>query len=75
MIIKRLYLSLLISAIISYCIPIIAVIAASREIQSLHGNARFANPGEVAKSGLFSNEGIIVGKYKNKFLSFPGMHL
>lgn len=44
-----------------------------KDRKSLHGDARFANANEIDKSGLTGKDGIIVGKWRNKFLSFPGM--
>ncbi len=39
----------------------------------LHGNARFAKDYEIKKSmKLLEDKGLIVGKYKGKFLRFPG---
>jgi type IV secretion system protein VirD4 len=43
-----------------------------REKLSLHGKARFASKAEIKKAGLLSDVGIIVGKYKGKFLMFAG---
>lgn len=40
--------------------------------RSLFGAARFANRSDIKKAGLYSDEGIIVGKYRNKFLMFSG---
>lgn len=46
--------------------------------QSLYGDARFANMGEIRKAGLFGDKknyvkrGIIIGKYGNKLLQFGG---
>lgn len=54
-----------------------ALLAASRTRRPLHGDARFANPGEVARAGLLSNfttssPSILVGHYRGKFLALPG---
>lgn len=70
---KRLNVSAILAAVISYGVPIVAVIAALREVRSLHGEARFANANEIEKAGLYGNTGIIIGKIKNRFLMFPGM--
>lgn len=46
--------------------------------QSLYGDARFANMGEIRKAGLLGDKnnyvkrGIIIGKYGSKFLQFGG---
>lgn len=50
----------------------------SRQKESLFGEARFATENEIRKTGLLGNKnnyvkrGIIVGKYKDKFLKFGG---
>ena len=55
-----------------------AAIAASRRRRPLHGDARFANPSEIARSGLLgaprgpASPGILVGRYRGRFLSLPG---
>lgn len=70
---KRLKISAIVAAVVAYGAPIVALIAAMREVRSLHGEARFANASEIEKAGLFGNTGIIIGKLKNRFLMFPGM--
>ncbi len=40
--------------------------------RSLHGDARFARPGEMAAAGLFSREGIIVGRLGRRYLMLAG---
>ena len=54
-----------------------ALFAATRPRRPLHGDARFANPGEVAHAGLLdtaksSSPSILVGRYRGKFLALPG---
>lgn len=70
---KRLKVAGIVAAVVAYGAPIVALMAAMREVRSLHGEARFANAGEIEKAGLFGNTGIIIGKLKNRFLMFPGM--
>lgn len=70
---KRLKVSGIVAAVVAYGAPIVALIAAMREVRSLHGEARFANAGEIEKAGLFGNTGIIIGKLKTRFLMFAGM--
>ena len=72
-VVKRLKVSAIVAAAVVYGAPIVALIAAMREVRSLHGEARFANAREIEKAGLFGNTGIIIGKIKNRFLIFPGM--
>src|SRR5208283_2182757 len=40
--------------------------------RSLHGDARWARGRHIARAGLFSENGIILGKYKNRYLMLPG---
>jgi len=48
----------------------------NRPGRELHGSARFATPGEIAKAGLLKDEhekpDIIIGKYKGKYLRWGG---
>jgi type IV secretion system protein VirD4 len=70
---KTLKAALMIAALIGYGVPFFAIIAASQKTRALHGEARFARPDEIAKSGLLNGKkGIIVGKYRGKFLIFEG---
>ena len=51
--------------------------AASRPRRPLHGDARFANAGEVARAGLLDGgkprgPSILVGRYRGRFLALPG---
>lgn len=38
--------------------------------QSLYGDARFANYGDIVKMKLFGEKGVIIGKFKNKLLRY-----
>jgi len=57
--------------LIYVAIPLLAVLA-TRQRRELHGSARWATHGEVVKSGLLGNQGIVVGKYRGQTLRFPG---
>jgi type IV secretion system protein VirD4 len=71
---KRLKAALIASIAVAYGLPLFVLVALLREVRSLHGEARFAKVGEIAKAGLFADNGIIVGKWKkNRYLMFPGM--
>ena len=39
---------------------------------SMHGDARFATKAEIQRAGLFADEGIILGRYGNKYLILAG---
>jgi|TARA_R110001606_G_scaffold366348_1_gene521454 type IV secretion system protein VirD4 len=51
-------------------IPFIAFLIPAK--RSLYGNARFAKKSEIVKSGLLDGEGVIVGKYQDKYLQLKG---
>jgi type IV secretion system protein VirD4 len=40
--------------------------------RALHGEARFARKPEIARAGLFANEGLILGKMGSRYLMLPG---
>lgn len=72
-VLKRLKVSAIVACVVCFGLPAAIAAAALREVRSLHGEARFANNAEIEKAGLFSKKGIIVGKFKNRFLLFSGM--
>ena len=49
-----------------------ALIAVLPKRRSLHGDARWATARQIRRAGLFSEHGIILGKYKNRYLVLPG---
>ncbi|WDK04509.1 type IV secretory system conjugative DNA transfer family protein [Xanthomonas campestris] len=70
---KRLLIAIAIPAVVIYGAILAATVAAMRDQRKLYGESRFANQGEIARAGLFAPKGIIVGKWKNRFLLFPGL--
>ena len=40
--------------------------------RSLHGDARFARPHEIKQAGLLADRGIILGRYKGRYLTLGG---
>jgi type IV secretion system protein VirD4 len=53
------------------------LVAAARRRRPLHGDARFANPAEVAQVGLVSQRattgpGILIGRHRGRYLALPG---
>ena len=52
------------------------LVLAARRRRPLHGDARFANPAEVARAGLLDRHdakpGILIGRYRGRFVSLPG---
>src|ERR1700730_503104 len=40
--------------------------------RSLHGDAQFAPIREIARAGLFSDQGMILGKLRSRYLILPG---
>ncbi|MDP3474649.1 type IV secretory system conjugative DNA transfer family protein [Hydrogenophaga sp.] len=55
-----------------------ALIAAARPRRALHGDARFASAGEVARAGLVASANqpdtpsILIGRFKGRYLALPG---
>jgi type IV secretion system protein VirD4 len=74
---KKLVGSMVASALAMLVVLPAALLAALRQQRPLHGDARFANAGEVARAGLIdgaksAGPGILVGRYRGRFLSLPG---
>ncbi|MGX7006070.1 type IV secretory system conjugative DNA transfer family protein [Caballeronia sp. KNU42] len=44
----------------------------ARSRRELHGSARFATAAEIRRAGLMAPEGIVVGKYRGRYLMFSG---
>src|ERR1700761_7975833 len=40
--------------------------------KTLHGNARWASAREMRRAGLFADQGIILGRYRRRYLILPG---
>ena len=68
----RLKAALLISGGICFLTPLILYAVATQKKRELHGSARFASESEVRKAGLDAERGILVGRYKGRFLVFGG---
>lgn len=55
-----------------------ALIAAARPRRAVHGDARFASAGEVARAGLVDSANqpdppsILIGRFKGRYLALPG---
>ena len=55
-----------------------ALLAAARPRRALHGDARFASTGEVARAGLVDSvknpdtPSILIGRFKGRYLALPG---
>ena len=49
-----------------------ALIVALPKRRSLHGDARWAKARHIRRAGLMSDQGIILGRYKNRYLMLPG---
>jgi type IV secretion system protein VirD4 len=69
---KRLKVCMILSLAICFLLPLLVVYALGEKKRALHGDARFANDREVRDSGLLGDKGIIVGKFRGKFLIFGG---
>jgi type IV secretion system protein VirD4 len=57
---------------IIFIVPLAVMVTKEKKNENVHGNARFASESEIEKEGLFKEGGIILGKLKNRYLSFGG---
>lgn len=53
-------------------VGIAALIAFLPKSKALHGNARFARSGEIARAGLFAPHGIFLGRFGRRYLILGG---
>ena len=56
----------------SLLVGALALIVLIPNRKSLHGNARFATRRAMTKAGLFADHGILLGKYRRRYLMLPG---
>jgi type IV secretion system protein VirD4 len=71
----RLITAWCVAALVAFLPLLLCIAAAIRKAISgppLYGDARFATSSEIRESGLLGNDGIIVGKRDNRFLTFDG---
>jgi len=66
---KALFLSFLV--VVGIVSAAVAVISSFNK-ESLHGDAKWATKAKIQAAGLFSETGILIGKYKNKYITIPG---
>lgn len=69
---KRLNGSAIFALAAAFGVPVVIVIAESRKQRALHGAARFATAQEVRAAGLLGSDGVVVGRFKNRFLMLGG---
>jgi type IV secretion system protein VirD4 len=69
--VKKLKLAALGGGLLGYGVPLLLLLSA-RTPRKLHGDARFAKSSEIKAAGLFQQGGILVGRYRGKYLSFGG---
>ena len=69
---KKLWLALLLPPFVLLLVVPMGLAAATQRRRELHGSARFATFNEVRDAGLLGGAGIIVGKYRGRFLTLPG---
>ncbi|WP_298233952.1 type IV secretory system conjugative DNA transfer family protein [uncultured Azohydromonas sp.] len=53
-------------------VPAAILVSRLRRRRALYGDARFADAAEVEAARLLTGEGIIVGKFQGRYLTFPG---
>ena len=70
----RLIRSLFYAVLLVYFVPIYVVLNGmmQRHRRALHGSARWANEKEIRKANLVQDDGIVIGKFKEQILRFPG---
>lgn len=70
---KYLKVSAALSGFALLVVPMIIAMAAGGPKRGLHGDARWARPDEIRKSGLLTDKtGILVGQYRGRYLTYPG---
>lgn len=69
---KKLQLAWTIPPFVLLLLVPMGIAAATQKRRELHGSARFASANEVRDAGLLGDQGIIVGKYRDRFLTLPG---
>jgi type IV secretion system protein VirD4 len=69
---KRLEFSLGVAVIALLGIPLLILNEVLKKERSLHGDERFARYGEVARDELLGEEGLIIGKMGNRYVTLQG---
>ena len=69
---KKLQMALMMPPFVLLLLVPMGIAAATQKRRELHGSARFASAIEVRDAGLQGGQGIIVGKYRNRFLMLAG---
>ena len=69
---KRLQLSAGLGLFALFGLPVLLGLSLTHRATPLHGAARFANPSEITKAGLYGERGIIVGKVGSRYLIYGG---
>lgn len=64
--------SLMISGMVVAMIPLAIAMKIQEGRRPVHGAARFANPREIKKAGLYADKGILVGKHRGQYLCLGG---
>lgn len=65
--------SAIFSFVLSYGVALSLLVPMFFRQRSLHGEARFANSGEIRQSGLLgAKRGVLVGSWKNRYLMLDG---
>ena len=69
---KRLQLSAGLGLFTLFGLPVLLGLSLTQRATPLYGDARFANPSEIAGAGLYGEQGIIVGKHGSRYLVYGG---
>jgi len=68
----RLQLSAAAGGFIWFGLPVLMGLSLRQRRKPLHGEARFASPGEIQQAGLYGERGLIVGKVGKRYLVYGG---
>jgi type IV secretion system protein VirD4 len=69
---KKLQLALALPPFVLLLLVPMGIAAATHQRRELHGSARFASANQVRDAGLLGGQGVIVGRYRSRFLMLPG---
>jgi len=66
---------LLVAAACATCIPLVFGLGAAialKKTRAQHGDARFATLAEIKRAGLLGSNGVVVGKFGRRYLTYAG---
>lgn len=69
---KRLLGSAAVAFGLAFVVAPVALVRGARQQRPLYGEARFARRSEIQRAGLLGGQGLIVGKWRGRYLMLPG---